>query len=79
MKDFSKLLLRIMETEKRLAEKLVAEAIKEDPNAVITFQAHQEVYELLQYGYDVLKEKYPHLQQNDCPEYTHPPKLKVVK
>ena len=75
MKDFSKLLLRIMEVEKRLAEKLVAEALDEDPQAVITFKAHEEVYSLLQYGYDVLKERYPHLQQK-C---TQPPKLKRVK
>lgn len=73
MKKFSKLLLRIMDLEKDLAERLVMESLNEDPKAVLTNAAHEEIFKVVQYGYDLLKEDLVVIENQEKP------KLKMIK
>lgn len=75
MKKFTKLMFYMMELEKNLSEQLVSEAFNQNPKAVLTNAAHNEVRKLLEYGYTLLADE----DEPQTPQKPQKPKLRILK
>lgn len=57
MKNFSKLVIHIINLEKLLANRLVEQSSNQDPRAILTNAAHEEIRNVLVVAYQIALEE----------------------